>query len=76
MFKKKNHDKRFEVFRKMPTLSHSTGKEFNPNDSEVLAWIKEQPDLLIYLMETAKRRGLISFSDGKWSGVPAEGSGE
>ena len=60
----------------MPTLSHSTGKEFNPNDSEVLAWIKEQPDLLIYLMETAKRRGLISFSDGKWSGVPAEGSGE
>ena len=76
MFKKKNHDKRFEVFRQMPTLNHSTGEEFDPDNSEVLTWIKEQPDLLIYLMETARRRGLITFKDGKWSGVPAEGSEE
>jgi hypothetical protein len=76
MFKKKNHDKRFEVFRQMPPLTHKPGETYNPNDSEVLAWIKEQPDLLIYLMETARRRGLIAFKDGKWSGVPAEGSGE
>lgn len=76
MFKKKNYDKRFEIFREMPVLNHSPGEEFDPDNSEVLAWIKEQPDLLLYLMETAKRRGLISFKNGKWSGVPAEGSGE
>lgn len=76
MARRKKYDKRLNAFQTMPPLTHKPGGTYNPNDSEVLAWIKEQPDLLKYLMDTAKNKKLISFSDGKWSGVPAEGSEE
>jgi hypothetical protein len=76
MARRKKYDKRLNAFRTMPPLTHKPGETFDPNESEVFDWIKGQPDLLNYLMDTAKDKKLISFKDGKWSGVPAEGSGE
>ena len=70
MFKKKNYDKRLDAFRDMPGLYHTApGKEYDPEHSEVLNWIREQPDLLNCLMDIARYKGLIEFADGKWKGV-------
>lgn len=76
MFKKKNFDKRFNTFRTMPPLAHHDPGEFTPEKSEVLKWISEQPELLNYLMETAKRRGLIVYHDGAWIGIDNIKGGE
>lgn len=70
MFKKKNYDKRLNVFRNMPELYHTIpGEEYDPKHSEVLNWIREQPELLDWLRDTARYKGLIEFTDGKWRGV-------
>ena len=70
MFKKKNYDKRLNAFRNMPELYHTLpGEEYDPKRSEVLNWIREQPELLDWLRDTARYKGLIEFADGKWRGV-------
>lgn len=54
----------------MPGLYHTApGKEYDPEHSEVLNWIREQPGLLNCLMDIARYKGLIEFADGKWKGV-------
>ena len=70
MKKNKNYDKRLDVFQNMPALYHTKpGEEYDPEHSEVLNWIRKQPGLLNWLMDTAKYKGLIEYADGKWKGV-------
>ena len=70
MKKNKNYDKRLDAFRNMPELYHTVpGKKYDAEHSEVLNWIREHPDLLSWLMDTAKYKGLIEYTDGKWRGV-------
>ena len=70
MKKNKNYDKRLDVFQNMPALYHTKpGEEYDPEYSEVLNWIREQPELLDCLKDMARYKGLIEFVNGKWRGV-------
>lgn len=55
----------------MPELYHTMpGKDFDPEESEVLQWIAKQPELLLWLFDAIRAKGLIVFDqDAKtWSG--------
>lgn len=70
MFKSKKHDKRLDVFREMPELVHSKpGEDFDLEKSEVIGWIRQHPELLDYLKDSARYKGLIEYKDGRWRGV-------
>lgn len=59
----------------MPGLDHWPNRpaEFDPKRSEVLAWIREQDAILIWIMERLCDRGLIAFDQTtkRWQGVPS-----
>jgi len=78
MKKYTNRSNRLEVVRGMPELRHWPGKEMDKADgcefeiqkSEVVAWLKEQPEVMDWLFEIVKRRDLVEYDEsaGIWRG--------
>lgn len=75
--RKKKHSKRLQFFKKMPPL-HNTipGKEFDPNESEIVSWIQKNPELILAIWDVVKntvnsKDPLVFYNKetGKWQGV-------
>lgn len=58
----------------MPPLDHWPDRpaEFDPRKSQVLAWLREQDDIQLWILERLKDRGLVEFNEftEEWHGVP------
>ncbi|MCP5525373.1 MAG: hypothetical protein H7A47_01025 [Verrucomicrobiales bacterium] len=72
--KPRRTDKRLQVARQMPPLDHWPDRpaEFDPRKSQVLAWLREQDDIQLWILERLKDRGLVEFNEftEEWHGVP------
>lgn len=71
-----NTSKHLNVCRTMPPLKHKRGETFDINNSEVIKWLANHPEVLMYVFEVIngrdrKREQLIVFDReaGTWSGV-------
>jgi hypothetical protein len=65
-------NKRLLIAKQMPELKHKAGEgSFDITKSEVLKWLIQQPDILNYLMDQVKDKGLIKYNPerGTWYGV-------
>lgn len=65
-------NKQLNKFRKMPELYHRFPNEkYDPTKSEVLKWIKEQPELIEWIFNLVEKRDLVKYDKetGKWHGV-------
>ncbi len=69
----KQKSKSLAVIRTMPPQSHYPNRmvEFDVTHSEVAQWIASQPEVLQYLFNKARDRGLIVFDQdtGCWRGI-------
>lgn len=69
---------RLEVAKKMPPLRHSLTQPFDPQKSEVVQWLVNQPEILNYLFDAVRGNGYretaIIFDDktGTWQGIDYE----
>jgi hypothetical protein len=64
--------KAYAVAREMPPLKHSVpGKEFNIMESEVAAWLIQQPEIRDYIWDRIRESKAIIFDSvsGTWCGV-------
>lgn len=66
-----------DVARHMPALRRTPqgrGTEYHYEADEVLAWIREQPDLQQWLLGKLQSRGYIKYDPERhvWLGVQAE----
>ena len=66
-----------DVARHMPELCKKPdgkGSEYRYETDEVMAWIREQPDLQQWLFNTLRERGYIRYDPERhvWLGVQAE----
>lgn len=66
-----------DAARHMPALCKTPqgrGTEYRYEADEVLAWIREQPDLQQWLFNTLRERGYIRYDPERhvWFGVQAE----
>jgi hypothetical protein len=72
MRSKKKRSKLLEVGKMMPP-SYNTlpGHEFTYEDSEVLQWIANQPELLAFIRDCLKNADYITYDSktGLWRGV-------
>ena len=69
---KRTKTKKLDSAKRMPPLRHSApGNGFDPNESEVFAWFRRQPDMMQYLFDKAKEWGFIAYDAqaGTWQGV-------
>lgn len=59
-----------DVAAAMPPRAHQTGPVFRWTDSEVAAWLCEQPEIRSYIFARCERAGLIVFDpeSGLWHG--------
>lgn len=65
-------DKRLLAAKKMPSLRRTQpGSYYVPERDDVLEWIAQQPPLLDYLFELARRAGAVTYdkATGTWRGV-------
>jgi hypothetical protein len=54
----------------MPLLDHyHRGRPFNIMESDVAAWLREQPEIQQEIFDYCKRNGAIVYDDGKRRGV-------
>ena len=59
-----------KVASKMPLLDHyHRGRAFDIMESDVVAWLIEQPQIRQEVFNFCKRAGAIVYDDGKWRGV-------
>ena len=61
-----------EKASKMPEFSHSVeGQPYDVNNSQVVRWLIEQPEVKEYLMEKARAYGAVEFDTKtmKWRGT-------
>lgn len=61
-----------ECAKKMPSLKHKIlSGDFNINDSEVVKWLCEQPDIKQKIFNMAQNRGVIKYDPAtqEWRGV-------
>lgn len=59
----------------MPPLFHKQpGKDFSLDDSEVLAWIMSQPEVMEYIFDRYNSKGAIEYDreTGTWMGADYE----
>lgn len=71
------HSALLDVARHMPALCRTPlgrGAEYRYEADEVLAWIREQPDLQQWLFGKLQSRGYIKYDPERhvWFGVQAE----
>ena len=69
---KRKLSKKLDCLKMMPPLYHKLpDKNFSFNDSELYAFIKNQPDLIEWVRCVAKDNKFIEYdkSTGKWQGV-------
>jgi len=54
----------------MPALFHTLPREdFDHAKSEVLNWLRQQPEILNAMFDYYKDTGAIVFRNGRWQGV-------
>lgn len=70
------YDKRLNIAKEMPPLSHShAGQPFDVKTSHVAMWLCEQPEIMAYVFDKVSTRGgglgFIAYDSttGKWKGV-------
>lgn len=70
---KKRFDKRLDVARRMPLKKKKPNPDavYRVSKDEVVAWLSEQPALLMYLSDVLTRNGIIKYDPetGAWKGV-------
>jgi hypothetical protein len=60
----------FKAAAEMPALRHfHRGRPFDIMESEVAAWLCDQPELRQEIFNWCKRLGCILYIDGKWIGA-------
>lgn len=69
----KSTDKRLLVALDMPQGLHKRqqGKEYDPEQDEVLMWMKQQPGIMSFLFERLQQWGYIAYDPGTgtWGGA-------
>lgn len=72
--RKKHRSQRLNFARNMPPLYHTLpGEEFDYKKSQVLRWLSERPELLLYLFDVVSNHEIVYNPDtGKWQGVDYE----
>lgn len=69
---RRKRSKRLEVAKKMPRLYHTIpGEGYDPEKSEVVKWISEQPQLQAWVLDQLKSDGYVEYDPetGLWSGI-------
>lgn len=77
MGRKIARDKRLTVGCVMPPLQRKkTGQEYDNKKDDVLNWISEQPELLMYVCDKLTQGGYIKYDAniGTWQGVDYDGN--
>lgn len=72
---KKVRSKKLEVGKIMPPLYHKLpNAEYVADNSEVLKWITQQPNLLEWTFNQLKSAGYVEYDSqtGQWTGVDYE----
>lgn len=65
-------DKRFSCLKDMPPkISKYPDREFDPMDNPMIDWMVQQPDLRKYLVDQARKTGLITYDPktNTWRGI-------
>lgn len=60
-----------EVFSKMPYLDHNPTGDFDPALSEVFDWIRDQPEIMNWILQKARDAQKIKYDPflEKWHGA-------
>lgn len=64
--------KKLDIAKQMPALYHKLpDREFSVENSQVIKWAIEQPNILSYLWDRIKQSGYVNYDpkSGKWKGV-------
>ncbi|WP_164682156.1 hypothetical protein [Streptococcus hyointestinalis] len=72
MRRKKVRSAKLEIGKRMPPLYHKLPNQiYDAQNSEVLKWIAEQPQLLEWTFAQLKTAGYVEYNSetGVWSGI-------
>ena len=70
-------NKKLDIAKQMPPLKRKSSKEaeYDPENDQIIQWIKNQPDLINFLLEKLASWGYIVFESNTrtWRGVDYRG---
>jgi hypothetical protein len=65
-----SHSPAYRAAAKMPLLAHfQKGRTFDISESDVAAWLCQQPEIRQEIFNWFKRLGAIQYLDGRWIGA-------